>query len=118
MIPLNQRFAFSKLPSFLMFAEILSRSSNGRGAISTRKAMFLPETLLSLIERNAVAELELLHALPDSSDGFGALQTFENLLITFRILDDELRATVHGEHQRGDPDSLPKARSTTTLTPT
>ena len=62
--------------------------------------MFHPESLLSLVERNTFAALELLHALPDSSDGFGVLQTFENLLITFRVLNDELRATMHGEYSR------------------
>jgi hypothetical protein len=78
-----------------------SRSAKAWGEISTRKAMLLPESLFSFAEREAFATVKLLHAFSDGREGLGAFQAVQQFLIAVRSLNDELRAAVYGEHQRG-----------------
>jgi hypothetical protein len=65
--------------------------------------MLLPKFLLSFVWCNTFATVKLLHALSDCRERLGAFQPVQHFLIAFGILNDELRAAVYGEHQRGPP---------------
>ena len=69
-MPLNQPLSLLLLPCSLMSAAIPSRSEKTHGAISTRKAMLVPQLFFSLRVRNSFALFELFHALADCSDTF------------------------------------------------
>src|SRR5579863_3629490 len=98
-IQLNHSSACLKLPLRLMWSAISSRSWKARGAISTRKAMFLPKSPLRLFEGYALPVRNLLHSLPDGRHGLGPIEAIEQSLIGLGILDDQLSSSIDRQNQ-------------------
>ena len=62
--------------------------------------MLFPKLFFSLIQRDAFSSVELLDAGPNGDERFSALQAMEHCLVAFSVLDHQLSAAIHGEHER------------------
>src|SRR5262245_23216479 len=77
-----------------------SASCKAEGEMSTRYAMLAPQFFQRLPRRTPLAAIEFLYPFANGRQFLSISQPVENLLVTFRIHNDQRRPPVDRQHHR------------------